>query len=228
MTFPFDRFPGFAIDFGMTTLHAQLGLDGLTDEELATRSNSVATAMRSSAATFASPPVTPDQLVHDATDLTTKIATRTAALAAAKSATADVNAARARVRQNLTGAGKFVETVAAGDEAKLRAGGFEPAAKAVHHADLKTPDGVTATLGDALGEVDVHWHSPRTHTVASARIDMTTDPTKPETFHQVALVTGSKATLTGLPHGTTITLRVVFIGTSGRVSAPSNLVTITV
>ena len=51
---------------------------------------------------------------------------------------------------------------------------------------------------------------------------------KPETFHAVAQVTGSKVTLTEQPRGVALSFRIVALGAGGKESPPSAMVTIVV
>ena len=96
----------------------------------------------------------------------------------------------------------------AGDERKLRSTGLIPRKSPVRHADLKAPT--------------------RSKAVQGHRVEVTDTPQKPETFHPVAQVTGSKVTLTEQPKGVALSFRIVALGAGGKESPPSALVTIVV
>jgi hypothetical protein len=211
----------------MANVQADLHLAQLTDEELSTMGRAIATGLDGNLA-FPNPVVSPAELVAAADDFDTKRKADVEAAAAASNATADMRHSRQVLHDTITRAAKGNEAQSAGDERKLRSTGLIPRKAPVRHADLKAPTGVSGSLGDLDQEVDLHWNAPRSKAVQGHRVEVTDTPQKPETFHGVAQVTGSKVTLTEQSKGVALSFRIVALGAGGKESPPSAIVTVVV
>ena len=211
----------------MANVQAELRLAQLTDDELSTLARTVAMGVTGNPE-FPNPVVSPAELIAAAEDFDTKRKADVEAGAAAGHAKDETRKSRTTLHDTITRAAKGNEAQSGGDEAKLRSTGLSPRKSPVHHADLKAPTGLSVSLGDFEHEVDLHWHAPRSKAVQAHRVEATDTPQKPETFHAVGQLTGSKVTLKEQPKGVALSFRVVALGAGGIESPPSAMVTIVV
>jgi hypothetical protein len=92
--------------------------------------------------------------------------------------------------------------------------GMDPRAEPGAPAMPDAPTGLTATIGDHEGEIDLSWNP-----VLNARsylIQQSTDPTNAAGWEQVDTSTKSKATIGGLTSGTRYWFRVCAVGALGQ------------
>lgn len=190
----------------------KLNLKDRSDAELLTFSQQHITAMTGNA-NYATPaPTAPNYLTgHDAF----KAALDAAALAAeaAKQKTALKDTARTALEALLTQRGSYVELTSGGDEAKILSANLPV-------RDLPTPVGAMtapldflATMGDMPGEMDLTWSRVRG---AKTYLVQHSHNTTPRVWEQKAVVTSSKATVTGCTPGELCVFRVAAVGSAGQ------------
>ena len=156
-----------------------------------------------------------------------------AALNAAKAKRAEVAATQATLTQQATEAaaliatlrniltqrGAHVESVSAGDEAKIESSGFSVKAQAQTTTSLDRPENVSASVGDDDGEIDVTWNSvPRARNyIVECREHV--EGTVPGPWEQVKIVSRSTCAAVGLVSGKKYAFRVRALG-ANNVESP--------
>ncbi|MCA9219681.1 MAG: fibronectin type III domain-containing protein [Planctomycetales bacterium] len=122
----------------------------------------------------------------------------------------------------LTQLAAYVEATSGGDTATIQSAGMDVRDEAAPVGDLPAPGDLTATAGDMDGEIDLDWDSVRR--ASSYLVQQSPDP--PGSWQQVAVVTKSKHTVTGLESGAKYWFRVAAIGAAGQSpwSQPANKV----
>lgn len=133
-------------------------------------------------------------------------------VAAAKTAT--LSAKERAFDAAFTSLGSHVEDASGGDEAKIKSAGLDTRAEARPVGTLSAPHGLTVTVGDSDGELDVHWD--RIRGAVSYTIETTEDPAQSTGWKQAGIVTRSSHTLTGLVSGHKVSVRVAAIGAAGQ------------
>jgi hypothetical protein len=108
-----------------------------------------------------------------------------------------------------------VDSVAAGDEAKIQSAGLDTRAAATSTTDPPTaPSGLSSTTGDRDGELDASWD-----TVAGAKsyvIETCDDPPSATGWKHSGVSTKSRFTITGLLSGKRYWIRVAAINSVGQ------------
>lgn len=213
--------------------HINLGLNHLSPVELAGFLKATAAAMEGSAQ-FPSPAVPPAELKKAGDDIIAAVDAQKQADDARRVATAHVHDAVHAGHAKATKQAKYVESLAdetpdPGARARLvAAAGMTEKAAPVRHKDIAAPTGVSATVGDHVGEADLHWHGRSSKTVRGWNVEGTAEPQNPASFRHLDFTTASKLTVQGLTPGTTMSFRIVAVGGDGKVSEPSALVTVVV
>jgi hypothetical protein len=122
------------------------------------------------------------------------------------------DALRVTVESNLNARAGNVEEKSKGDESVMISAGFMLRSAPTIISSLPAPDQVSATMGDAPGEIDVSCHR-----VARARtyvVEMRehSDTEVPGAWSQVKLSSRSSVTITGLTSGKRYAFRIKAIG----------------
>ncbi|MES2706461.1 MAG: fibronectin type III domain-containing protein [Verrucomicrobiota bacterium] len=105
-----------------------------------------------------------------------------------------------------------VETVAKENDAVILSAGFTLRSAPTATTSLAAPDQVTATMGDAPGEIDLSWHRvPKARTYV-VEMRNHSDTAAPGPWSQAKLSTRSSTTITGLGSGQRYAFRIRAIG----------------
>jgi hypothetical protein len=114
----------------------------------------------------------------------------------------------------LTNLGGYVETVANGEETKIRSAGMDVRSGAAPVGQLPAPTDLNATTGDRDGEIDLQWN--RVNGAKSYVVELTTDTAAATGWKSAGVATKSKQIVTGLTTGTKYWFRVAAIGAAGQ------------
>ena len=111
------------------------------------------------------------------------------------------DALRVTLDANLTGRGSYVDLASTGIEAKILSAGFQVQAVATPTTSLPAPVGVSSSMGDNEGEIDVSCNAvPKAKTyVIDCREH--SELAAPGPWQQAKLSTRSSASVTGLTPG---------------------------
>jgi hypothetical protein len=147
-------------------------------------------------------------------DLNAAFAEAQAARQVAKEKTSIQNEKEGLLDQLIAKLAAYVESVAGSNESLILSAGMDMrSAPVASNTVPEQPQGLTPTVGDRDGEVDLSWD-----TVAGARsyvIDKSTDPTATSWSH-AGVSTKSSFTATGLTSGTRYWFRVAAINNRGQ------------
>jgi Fibronectin type III domain len=113
----------------------------------------------------------------------------------------------------------YAESVSGDNEIKIRSAGMDVRAAPVAGGDLEAPEGLSATVGDRDGEIDLQWN--KVSRAYSYTIERSTDPPTAESWKHQAVSTRSSATVDGLTSGTKYWFRDAAVSPAGQ-SAWSN------
>ena len=192
----------------------RLNLSGLSTAQKLAKAEQVVPAMTGNP-TYPTPTPTLASISTAATELRTADAESVAARQTAKEKTAIKNQKEEKLEQLLTQLAAHVESVAGGDEQKILSAGFD--VRTVGVVTTETPDapqGLTATVGDHEGEIDLSWD-----TVPGAKsyvIGQSADSGTPVTWSHAAVSTRSSYTANGLTSGTRYWFRVAAVNNNGQ------------
>ena len=125
---------------------------------------------------------------------------------------AERDALREELEKNLTARGSYVETTSAGDQAKILSAAFEVRAEGSPTTQMPRPEGVTASMGDEEGEIDVSCHAvPKAKSYLIEMRDYS-DTAAPGAW-SIAKISGrSSSTINGLTSGKKYAFRTRAIG----------------
>ena len=207
----------------MSEEHAKISLDlnGKSISEKITFGNAVEESMDGNP-NFPDPEAT--EKVNTMTDAKEELdaakTAKDAAEAAAKTATETQGTKEHDYDTAMTSLANYVQDKSAGSAEKMESGGFTTylPGKAAPIGELGQVENLGATVGDLVGEADLHWDP--LHGANSYAVEMTADPVDPTTWAPVPVQQGgapskSKTTVTGLTSGTKMFLRVMGIGAAG-------------
>ena len=201
---------------------AALHLADLTIPEKVTLSRTVATSVAADPA-YSAADVAPAKLTQGADALEAAAGATVAAHKNWLACAATQRTLEKAQDEMLTAEARCVERISGGDEAKIKAKGFEVAAKPVHtEAALPAPSRFALSDGDHAGQVDAQWAPvPGAHFYQVA-----TAPKSDGPFTLAMGSTKSKATLEGLPSAAAVWVRVAPQGAAGlgAWSAPQQIV----
>ncbi|HEX8653509.1 MAG TPA: fibronectin type III domain-containing protein [Pyrinomonadaceae bacterium] len=198
----------------------KLNFRKLSVTEKIARARQIVEAMTTMSATFPNP-------VPPLSDITASIDTL-------EQANADALEARALSKQRtaileekvdtlddaMTRLASFVNAASGGKENIILSAGMDvrtPATSSNFVPD--TPNTITPTMGDHEGEIDLVWNAKQS--AQSYIVQSSPNPPKDDSWTQVAVVTASKHTVTGLTSGSKYWFRVAAVGSGGQ-SAWSN------
>ena len=109
--------------------------------------------------------------------------------------------------------GSYVEPASDGDETKIRSAGLDIRAKASPATAPAKPTGLSATIGDKQGEIDLAWDKVKG--AKSYVVQQSPDPIVAKSWEQVNILTKSKIVVPDLAPGTNYWFRVAAVGTAG-------------
>lgn len=153
----------------------------------------------------------------------------TASIDAVEQANADAMEARALSKQRtaileekmdvlddgMTRLASFVNAASGGKEDVILSAGMDVRTPALTSNFVPgTPNTINPTMGDHEGEIDVSWNAKQG--AQSYILQMSLNPPTDDSWTQVAVVTASKYTVTGLTSGTKYWFRVCAVGSGGQ------------
>ncbi len=192
----------------------KLSLATLAIEEKTQLASNIGTAMTGNAL-FTNPDPTLASLKATADALTTATTKAAEARAKAQIATMEQDAAEDALDTVLTQLGTYVEGATKGNEAGILSAGMAVKAAANASGPLPAPGPVSASTGDAPGEIDLLW--PRIPGAKSFVIQYATDPSATDADWKFGgTSTKSSATVTSLAPGARLWFRIAATGTSGQ------------
>lgn len=129
---------------------------------------------------------------------------------AAKTATTNLEIKEGEADASLSSLSNYVWETSGGDEAKIQTAGMTLRAPKTPTTSLSAPQGLTATAGDEEGELDLVWEPVLKS--KGYEIQISADPATSTSWTFAETSTGSKTTLTGLPSGSKIWVRIRALG----------------
>lgn len=207
----------------MSEEHAKVSLDlrGKNVSEKITFGDAIEESLTDNP-NFPAPGVTPklDAMTDARDELSTAKTAQDAAEAAAKTATETQGTKEHDFDTAMNSLVAFVEDESDGNAGKMESAGFTTflPGKAAPIGELGQVKNLSVTVGDLVGEADVHWDP--LHGASSYAIELSEDPAEPPVWAPVPVQQGgnpqkSKTTITGLTSGTRMFLRVMGIGAAG-------------
>lgn len=155
------------------------------------------------------------------TEITAALATLEQNYALMQAAKADVKAkvttlddAEGKVDQTLAQLAAYVESIAGTDEKIITSAGLATASSRSAPTFLSPPQGLSATVGDHEGVIDLSWK--KVPKAKSYTIQMSADPPTPESWTHAAIATASTRTIENLASGKRFWFRVAAIGAMGQ------------
>ena len=129
---------------------------------------------------------------------------------AAKTATTNLETAEKLADAAISSLSNHVWEKSGGDEAKIQGAGMTLRAPKTPTTSLPAPQGLTATAGDEEGELDLVWEPvPKSK---GYEVQTSPDPVTSTSWEYAETSTASKTSLTGLPSGSKIWVRVRALG----------------
>lgn len=129
---------------------------------------------------------------------------------AAKTATINLGTAEDAADGGLNSLANYVEETSGGTPAKIESTGLSTRAPRTPTTSLPAPHGLTATAGDEEGELDVVWEPvPKSK---GYEVQTSPDPVTGSSWAYAETSSASKTSLTGLPSGSKIWVRVRALG----------------
>ena len=199
---------------------AIIEFSGYTGPMLGPVAQTIHDKMVTNAALYTAPPVTMVALQTLINGFNTKLAAK------ASRATADViafNVARHDLEVALGDLGGYVNLVADGDPVKVEKSGF-PSYDTSHPPQTAPPAAPTELRlrqGDLSGQFVARYHAARSPSMNEVQT-CTGDPNVEANWHHAGMFSGGKATVGGIPPGTTVWVRVRTAGNKGVMGAWSD------
>jgi hypothetical protein len=154
-------------------------------------------------------------------EVTAALATLEQDYALVQAAKADVKAkvttlddSEGKVDQTLAQLAAYVESIAGTDEKIITSAGLATASSRSAPIFLSPPQGLSATVGDHEGVIDLSWK--KVSKAKSYTIQMSPDPPTPESWTHAAIATASTRTIENLASGKRFWFRVAAIGAMGQ------------
>jgi hypothetical protein len=138
------------------------------------------------------------------------LGTQAAAQQAAKTATTNLETREGEADAAVNSLSNYVWETSGGDEAKIQSAGMSLRAPKTPTTSLPAPQGLAVTAGDNEGELDAVWDPvPKNK---GYEVQTSPDPVTGTSWAFAETSTASKTTLTGLPSGSKIWVRVRALG----------------
>jgi hypothetical protein len=138
------------------------------------------------------------------------LGTQAAAQQAAKTATTNLETKEGEADAAVNSLSNYVWETSGGDEAKIQSAGMSLRAPKTPTTSLPAPQGLAVTAGDNEGELDAVWDPvPKNK---GYEVQTSPDPVTGTSWAFAETSTASKTTLTGLPSGSKIWVRVRALG----------------
>ena len=136
----------------------------------------------------------------------------TAAEVALQTLRAERDEMREVLEKNLNGRGTYVETASDGELSKIVSAAFEVQAEGSPTTQILKPEGISASMGDEEGEIDVSCHAvPKAKSYIIEMRDHS-DTAAPGTWGSPKFSGRSSTTITGLTSGKKYAFRIRAIG----------------
>ena len=198
---------------------SKLDLNSLTDAEVPDLATLIVTSMTGNA-TFPAPAPILATLTAEAKTMSDRIAARDALLQQAQTMTLQIRTDRTILETSLTAESAYVDGVVAKLPADQQAAAITSAGMQVAGSSgtpvgpMPKVEGLTATAGDAGGNVDLAWNSIR-RGLQNFLIELTEDPAGLTGWRFAATSRKTSATLDGLTSGKRYWFRVTAEGAAG-------------
>lgn len=138
------------------------------------------------------------------------LGTQAAAQQAAKTATTNLETKEGEADAAVNSLSNYVWETSGGDEAKIQSAGMSLRAPKTPTTSLPAPQGLAVTAGDNEGELDAVWDPvPKSK---GYEVQTSPDPVTGTSWAFAETSSASKTTLTGLPSGSKIWVRVRALG----------------
>lgn len=138
------------------------------------------------------------------------LGTQAAAQQAAKTATTTLETKEGEADAAVNSLSNYVWETSGGDEAKIQSAGMSLRAPKTPTTSLPAPQGLAVTAGDNEGELDAVWDPvPKNK---GYEVQTSPDPVTGTSWAFAETSSASKTTLTGLPSGSKIWVRVRALG----------------
>lgn len=193
----------------------KLNFRKLSVTEKIARARQIVDAMTANSASFSKPtPALPDVTATiDAVELANANALK--ARAAAKESTAILNEKEDQLDELMTWLASYVNSASAGKEEVILSAAMDVRTPAITSNFVPdTPNNIMPTMGDHEGEIDLSWNAKIG--AQSYIVEISPNPPTDTSWTQVAVVTASKHTVTGLTSGTKYWFRVAAVGSGGQ------------
>jgi hypothetical protein len=142
--------------------------------------------------------------------LETALGAQQTAQQAAKTATTTLETKEGEADAAVNSLSNYVWETSGGDEAKIQTAGMSLRAPRTPTTSLPAPQGLAATAGDEEGELDLVWDPvPKSK---GYEVQTSPDPVTGSSWEYAETSTASKTSLTGLPSGSKIWVRVRALG----------------
>ena len=187
----------------------KLDLQGITVPDKVQFMRGIVTQMTGNA-NFTTPNPALSVITTAANTLETKFNTQQTAQQAAKTATTNLGTAEDAANAALNSLANYVEEASGGDTAKIESAGLTTRAPKTPTTSLPAPQGLTSTAGDNEGELDLVWDPvPK---AKGYEVQTSADPVTSTSWAFAETSSASKTSLTGLPSGSKIWVRVRALG----------------
>ena len=129
---------------------------------------------------------------------------------AAKTATTNLGTAEDAANAAMNSLANYVEETSGGDTAKIESAGMSTRAPKTPTTSLPAPGNLSSTAGDEEGELDLVWEPvPKSK---GYELQTSPDPVTGTSWAFAETSSGSKTSLTGLPSGSKVWVRVRALG----------------
>jgi hypothetical protein len=183
----------------------RLNLNGMNPDEVVALANTIKTAMTGNA-NYTTPNPTLTALGTLITTATTKIASFNSIKASLETALNDRDVAVEALKAGLRLEAAYVENTSGGDAVKIQSAGMSVKAAAAPIGPLAQVTSLAASAGDDDGELDATWDPVRGS--KSYQVQYCVDPITSAGWKDVAPVSQSNKTITGLTSGARVWVRV--------------------
>jgi Fibronectin type III domain len=191
----------------------KLNLKSFSVTELVDKARQMATALTGNPH-FATPQPSVAQINTAADALATAHADAQAARQAALTKTSILHDKTDALMQVLRQTASYIESVAGDDETKILSAGVNVKSATTVTPTITTPTGLSATMGDHEGEIDLSWDKVKS--AKSYVLERSADPPTSTSWAHEAVALKSSATVNGLTSGTRYWFRVAAVTSGGQ------------